>query len=306
MSSMAGTSDPKHISVCICTYKRPSGLRRLLSELSKQDTNGNFTYSIVVADNDQSRSAETVVADFAAASSIPVRYCVEPRQSIALARNKVVENATGDFVAFIDDDEFPTPHWLVTLFAVCNQYCVDGVLGPVLPHFDETTPGWVRKGGFYDRPVHATGLVVKWQDARSGNVLLKRHVLTACSQPFRSEFRSGEDQDFFRRMIQRGHSFIWCSDAVAYEVVPPMRWKRGYLLRRALLRGTMNRIQPTLGALSIAKSVIAVPAYIVAMPFALVLGHHRFMAVLVRLCDHLGKLLAVLGINPIRDQYVTE
>jgi hypothetical protein len=30
------------------------------------------------------------------------------------------------------------------------------------------------------------------------------------------------------------------------------------------------------------------------------------MKLLVSLCDHLGKLLAVVGINPIRDQYVTE
>jgi hypothetical protein len=30
------------------------------------------------------------------------------------------------------------------------------------------------------------------------------------------------------------------------------------------------------------------------------------MTLLVKLCDHLGKLLALVGINPIREQYVTE
>jgi hypothetical protein len=30
------------------------------------------------------------------------------------------------------------------------------------------------------------------------------------------------------------------------------------------------------------------------------------MTVLVSLCDHLGKLLAVLGFNPVKEQYVTE
>jgi hypothetical protein len=30
------------------------------------------------------------------------------------------------------------------------------------------------------------------------------------------------------------------------------------------------------------------------------------MSVLVRLCDHLGKLLALVGINPLKNQYVTD
>jgi len=102
------TNEMQHISVCICTYKRPHFLKRLLEELACQDTSGLFTYSIVVADNDHLQSAKAVVGDFAAASSIPITYCVEPRQNIALAQNKAIENANGGFVAFIDDDEFPT------------------------------------------------------------------------------------------------------------------------------------------------------------------------------------------------------
>ena len=37
-----------------------------------------------------------------------------------------------------------------------------------------------------------------------------------------------------------------------------------------------------------------------------VLGQHRFMSLLVRLCDHLGKILAVIGINPVKGPYITE
>ena len=115
----------QHISVCVCTYKRAQFLKRLLEALSGQDTSGLFTYSIVVADNDHLRSAEAVVSDFATASTLPISYCVEPRQNIALARNKAIENAAGDFVAFIDDDEFPTARWLLTLFNACNAYDVE-------------------------------------------------------------------------------------------------------------------------------------------------------------------------------------
>ncbi|MBZ5706580.1 MAG: glycosyltransferase family 2 protein [Acidobacteriia bacterium] len=295
----------QHICVCICTYKRAELLARLLDELRNQLTDGLFTYSIVVVDNDNSQSAKAVVSDFAASSAITVRYCVEPQQNIALARNRAIENAVGDFVAFIDDDEFPTRSWLLTLFKTCREYGVDGVLGPVKPHFQQDVPKWVVKGGFYDRPSYRTGSVIDGKKGRTGNVLLKKTIFSAGEQPFRPEFRTGEDQDFFRRMIEKGHVFIWCDEAMAYETVPPVRWKRTFMLKRALLRGASAVIHPTFGAREVAKSIVAVPLYAVALPFALMAGQHRFMLLSVKLCDHLGKLLALAGIQPVKQQYVT-
>jgi succinoglycan biosynthesis protein ExoM len=295
----------EHISICICTYQRPELLRRLLHDLESQRTAGAFTFSIVVADNDARQSAAPVVADFAASSAIPIKYCVEPRQNIAHARNKVVENADGDYLAFIDDDEFPADDWLLKLFETCRHYQVDGVLGPVKRHFDQAPPAWLLKSKFYDRRVNPTGAVVDWHEARTGNVLLRRNVIAAGEAPFRPEFRAGEDQDFFRRKIEQGRSFIWSADAIAYETVPPARWKPSYMLRKALLRGATAALQPNVGPLNIAKSLLAILLYALALPFSLLLGWHVFMTLLVKLCDHLGKVLAVAGINPIREEYVT-
>jgi succinoglycan biosynthesis protein ExoM len=295
-----------HVCVCVCTYKRPQYLQRLLGKLSTQETDGLFTYSIVIADNDRLRSAEAVVTEFAASCPIPFRYCVESEQNIAMARNRAVTNANGEFIAFIDDDEFPEGRWLLTLFQACRKYGVDGVLGPVRPHYDQGTPGWVIKGKFYDRPSYKTGFVIDPPKGRTGNVLLKRSIFAAIDEPFRAQFQTGEDQDFFRRMIEKGHVFIWCEDAVAYEVVPPIRWKRSFMLRRAFLRGGVSPLHSTFGVRDVLKSIIAVPAYAVALPFALVSGQHRFMTLLIKLCDHLGRLLACLGIRPVKVAYVTE
>ena len=295
-----------HITVCICTYKRVDMLRRLLDGLNDQQTEGLFSYSLVVADNDHMRSAQDAVAAFSSTTHATVTYCVEPRQNIALARNKAVENATGDFVAFIDDDELPTKRWLLTLFEACNKYQVNGVLGPVKPYFDKEVPNWVVKGKFYERPTYPTGFVIDWTKGRTGNVLLRRALFTPREQPFRPEFRSGEDQDFFRRMIEKGHKFVWCNEAVVYEIVPPARWRCTFMLRRALLRGTLSPVHPTFGARHVAKSLIAVAAYTAGLPIALILGRHRLIALLTKLFTHLGTLLACLGIEPIKDAYVTE
>lgn len=296
----------KHICVCICTFKRPRSLQRLLHEVAKQETNGLFTYSVVVADNDVSRSAESVVSEIAATFGIPIVYCVEPQQNISLARNRAIANATGDFIAFIDDDEFPAERWLLTLFEACGKYGADGALGPVKCHFDEKPPEWVIKGRFYERHTYPTGFVIDWTRGRTGNVLLRRQILEDGEPAFSPEFHRAGDQDFFRRMIAKGCVFIWCNEAVAYEVVPPIRWTRTFMLKRALLRGTIRMQHPTSRGRKIAKALIAVPAYTIALPFALVFGHHRFMNLLIRLCDHSASLLTFVGIKPVRNQLITD
>lgn len=295
-----------HISVCVCTYKRPHFLPRLLKLLMEQETEELFTYSVVMVDNDAQRSAEPVVTEFAATAPLPVLYRNEPRQNIALARNKAVESSEGDFVVFIDDDEFPAPGWLLNLYKTCMQHGVDGVLGPVKRHFDVAPPKWVLRSNFYERPSHPTGFVMPWWESRTGNLLLKKELFAGEELPFRPEFRAGEDQDFFRRKTELGHVFLWCDEAVVYEVVPPTRWDRTIMLKRALLRGATAVLHPTYGARQVLKSLVAVPLYIVALPFALLWGQQHFMSLLVRLFDHLGALLALLGLNPIREQYVTE
>jgi succinoglycan biosynthesis protein ExoM len=295
----------KHITVCICTFLRLEMLTNLLQDLAQQETGDLFTYSIIIVDNDQQRSASSVVTEFAATHSVPTKYLVEPKRNIALARNLAIESATGDFVVFIDDDESPIQRWLLTLYEACVKFNADGALGPVHPRFDETPPAWFVTGRFSERPTYPTGFVIDWRKGRTGNTLLKREVFNGIKEPFRPEFRTGEDQDFFRRVIEKGYTFIWCNEAVAYELVPPLRWNRVFMLKRALLRGYSSLAHPTFSARDVVTSLIAAPAYILALPLALIIGQGKFMSILVRLFDHLGRLLGCVGINPIKEPYVT-
>ena len=80
-----------------------------------QRTEGIFEYSIVIVDNDSSQSGGDDAVAFARQSNITVNYFVEPEQNIAMARNKAIRNARGDFIALIDD-EFPVDEWLLNLY----------------------------------------------------------------------------------------------------------------------------------------------------------------------------------------------
>jgi len=277
-------------------------LRQLLEALAAQQSTGLFTFDIIVVDNDRSETARPVCEAFQAISRLPLEYDVEPIQNIALARNRAVGHATGDYVAFIDDDEIPDDTWLLRLFEACERFQSDGVLGPVRPFYEEEPPAWVLKGKFHERSEHPTGRELRWDQARTGNVLLRREVLGATQAPFDADFgMGGEDREFFKQAISRGCRFVWCAEAPVRELVPIARCRRSFMLKRALLRGTI----PQHGLADVLRSIVAVPLYTMFLPVAFVLGQHTFMTYLVKDCDHIGRLLALAGVRVIKEKYVT-
>ena len=283
-----------HISVCVCTYRRPKLLAHLLRTLRNQRTDGLFTYSVVVVDNDVEQSARQVVKD-AADGSLSIAYRVEPTKNIAMARNKAVQSSGGEFVAFIDDDEFPVQDWLFQLFRTCAAYGADAVLGPVKPEFETPPPGWVVRARLFERPSYPTGTVLAWHNTRTGNVLLKRGLFDA--HLFRPEFRHSEDQDFFKRIMQRGHVAVWCDEATVFEIQRPERFTVTYFLKRALLRGNVSLRLQSNKLLMVAKSALALTIYTLLLPVLAVLRQDLFIKFLIKDCDHVGKLMAACRID---------
>jgi GT2 family glycosyltransferase len=192
----------------------------------------------------------------------------------------------------IDDDEEPFSDWLLRLFEAIEEYQADGVLGPIIRRFLVPPPAWVVHGRCFELPSLQTGTWLGWTQTRSGNVLLRRRVIDELGHRFRAEYAfGGEDVDLFRRMIAAGLRFVWCAEARVYENVPPERCRRRYVLNRALLRGSApyNQGWPVL------ISLLAVPAYALALPFLFVARSRRFMPSLISASDHLGRILSCVG-----------
>ena len=294
-----------HISVCICTFKRPALLRRLLDRLKDQRTEGLFNYSAVVVDNDALGSGREAVQAAREGSPISIEYHIEPERSISLARNRSVECAAGNMVAFIDDDEFPEDGWLVNHYRTLMSSEASGVLGPVRAHFDGPAPVWLVKSGLLERREFATGeKLADSRFTRTGNVLLRKSLFSHREDRFDPSFgrTGGGDAVFFKRMMEKGHVFIWCNEAVVFETVPPERHVRSYYLKRAFTRGMTEARDTPFLSFSTLRSIAAVPLYGLFLPFARLAGSHVFMRYLVKECDHLSKVLAHAGIKLVKER----
>ncbi len=293
---------PHGISVCICTYKRPQLLERLLGCLLRQSFPGKNEWEIIVVDNDKNESARDVVEKFAGKTGINIRYYCELQQNISLARNRAVREAGHDLIAFIDDDEFPAPDWLKNMVEFFDRHECDGVLGPVKPVYAVPPPDWIIKSKLLERPEHRSGYPIRAKDMRTGNALLKKELFSLDPFPFDPAFglTGGEDVNFFERMTERGYKFLWCQEAVVYETVPPERLTLEYQLRRALCRGKSRALMTPFLSLSSLKSLLAIILYFLILPASFLAGRHRFNIYLIKLFDHLGKLTAYSGLNPVK------
>jgi succinoglycan biosynthesis protein ExoM len=136
------------IDIGVCTYRRASLDEALLS-LAVLTVPDGTKLRIVVADNDTVPSAQARVDGLRSTIPHEIAYVHCPASNISIARNACLENATGDFLAFIDDDEDASEEWLVELLATANDTRADVVLGPVRSVYSETAPAWMREGDFH-------------------------------------------------------------------------------------------------------------------------------------------------------------
>jgi succinoglycan biosynthesis protein ExoM len=294
-----------NISLCIATYRRPERLSALLGDLVGQE---HLPSEVVVVDNDPAGSARDVVQQRRELGApFPLCYEIQPQKNISLTRNRTVQLARSEWIAFIDDDERAPATWLKQLAETVTLFEADGVLGPVAPIVPADAPAWIRRGTFYDWARMPTGTLIPLNKLRFGNVLLNGALLRDTPQPFDPDFglTGGEDGDLLGRLAQRGACFVWCDEAIVHEPVETARLSLHWLLLRALRGGqdfARHRLTGSFGALTatgrirlflraLFQSGLAAGLALLSWPR----GRHRAAYWLLKASANLGKMSIFLG-----------
>lgn len=299
------TSAPPIISVCIATYRRNERLRAVLDDLTKQE---RLPDQVVVVDNDSAGGARPIVEQCRAAGApFQIDYDVEPEPNIAMTRNRTVALATGEWIAFIDDDERAPPEWLRLLLYAVETFHADGVLAPVEPQVPPTAAAWIRRGRFYDFPHQADGVQVPLDGMRFGNLLLRTSLLRAEPGPFDAShgLMAGEDVDLLVRLARKGTKIVWFDKACVYEPIEPKRLSLRWLVLRAIsggqgyarytLRGGYGPIGWPGNCLFFLRAFIQMMVAAMLALISLPLGRHRAAAWLITAGANLGKLSVLWG-----------
>ncbi|HYC23087.1 MAG TPA: glycosyltransferase [Candidatus Bathyarchaeia archaeon] len=194
---------PPLVSVVIPTYNRPDRLRRAVESVLGQ-THENVEVIVV---NDDGGPVEELLADFAESSKIVyVKLGVNRERSAA--RNAGLALARGEFVAYLDDDDWYEPEHVATLVAALRSS------GAAVAYSDARRAREVRSGdghvveGF-DRPYSQDfdrELLLVTNYIPINCVMHRRSCLTEVGS-FDERLETHEDWDFLLRLALR-HDFV--------------------------------------------------------------------------------------------------
>ena len=112
------------ISVVCCSYNGSRFIGDCLSALARQDYPD---YEVIVIDDGSTDTTAEIARGF------DVDLVSTPNQGLSAARNEGLARASGEVVAYIDDDAYPDQDWLRYLGWVYMTAGVQGAGGPNLP-----------------------------------------------------------------------------------------------------------------------------------------------------------------------------
>jgi succinoglycan biosynthesis protein ExoM len=301
----SGADAATAVDVCICTYHRPAIVHTLRS-VSRQQGSDRVRIRVIVADNAEAPAARELIERAVRELNLDAAYVHAPSRNISIARNACLDTATGEWIAFIDDDEVASPVWLSSLIGEAESGQWDAVLGPVQAVYSQAAPAWMRTGKFHStEPVFVQGRI---ETGYTGNVLIRRALVKREGLRFRAELgrTGGEDEDFFHRLRDAGGRIGFARAALAYETIPAARTTLRWLLRRnfragqtygarlsARARGVLGRVRALF--IAAAKAGVCGVAALFHLPIAA--RRNRF---LTRAALHCGVVARLAGVKELK------
>lgn len=134
-------------TVAIPTYNGAERLPAVLERLRCQTGTANLRWEVIVCDNNSNDDTAEVVRKIQQAwqqdgpKGVPLRYCFAPEQGAAFARQRAVEASLGQWIGFLDDDNFPDPDWVAQAHRFVAERPDVGVVGSQIhAQFDSEPP----------------------------------------------------------------------------------------------------------------------------------------------------------------------
>ena len=215
------------VSVVVPVYNDPTGLQDTLDSLVEQ-TYPTDAHEVLVVDNGSTDETPTVAREFADEYEQITALAEDEVQSSYAARNKGIEHASGEILAFVDADMTAGDEWLVDAvdaferadaeYVGCNVEMVPSEDG------DSLAERYNLQTGFpIDHFVENLGF------APTCCLLVHRSVIDDVG-PFDSRLLSGGDREFGHRVRDSGRELQFAPDATIYH---PTRSTADAILRKS-------------------------------------------------------------------------
>ncbi len=230
------------LTIAICTYNRAHLLEQTLSALDRVRHPQGVEVEVVLVDNGSTDATSTVAK--AAPPALRLRLCHESQVGLSNARNRAMDEATGDYICWTDDDVLVSADWLEAYAEAMQAHPTADVFGgPVEPWFPEPPPEWLQRGidhvgaayaivNHGPEPVPLThGRTPFGANMAFRTTAQRAHRYDPTLGRTPASMLSGEETAVVRAMLAEGRSGRWVPRAAVRHYIPPERQSREYLRR---------------------------------------------------------------------------
>lgn len=168
------------ISIVICTYNRDKFIGNALHSLTNQ-TLENDRFEIIVVNNNCTDSTDRIVKKFLKDfPELNTNYVFQTKKGLSAARNKGIEVAQSNIIAYMDDDGEADINYLEVVVDHLNTHPeIGGVGGKVLPIYESEEPKWLNKW--------LTGLLSIVDHGEQQMLFQKNSYPAGCNMVYRKE-----------------------------------------------------------------------------------------------------------------------
>lgn len=179
------------ISICVCTYNRAGILAHCLQSLSRlQDPRPGHDLEVLVIDNNSSDGTGDLVRGLIPKYPFRLRYVFEGQQGLSAARNRAIDEANGDYLAFLDDECTMDADWLAIAISDIEEFHPPFIGGPYVGAFlPGDRPQWFKieyGNAYFFSQGYEKGFQREFR-ASGGNMLVRRDVF----RDFRFDLKLG-------------------------------------------------------------------------------------------------------------------
>lgn len=166
---------PKKISVIIPVYNGGKHIINCLNSLEKQ-THTNM--EIILINDGSADDTEDIIQKYRAETSLAIQYFSQSNHGQAYTRNFGTGKATGEYIAYIDSDDYLDPDYLLKLYETAEKYHSDVVnSGYRVVKEDGTVISEVNVSPFSDvSDFGRAGIFVVWSKLYRREFLLKHEI----------------------------------------------------------------------------------------------------------------------------------
>lgn len=231
------------LSIAICCHNSSKRIQKTLEHLQNQKDINSTEWEILLIDNASKDNTIEAAEKFWQKNPITqFKILQEKRLGLSYARERAFQEAAGEIVCFIDDDNWANPYWASNVIKIFQKNSAIGAIGgPILPVLEADAPFWFEKfkGNFTLWDLYPTAREVTHPICGAGLCIRKAAWEKLISQGFKQiltdrtgkSLSSGGDFEIGYGLLLNGWK-LWYDPALTIQhFMPKERLNWSYLIR---------------------------------------------------------------------------